>query len=132
MTLFSMVLTYVHLMTKRNPSKFTGESTSLMKMCHFKLYFQKCYCSSNLSEFKFELSAGVCAFIYIFNSLYTLRSLIDVPPSVMNFSKFFHPGHSYSNPPPLTRQFSGFFYPWHSQVWKKHSYKNSLKETLAL
>ena len=80
MTLFNLVLTYVHFMTIRNPSKFTCESTSLMKMCHFKLYFQKFYCSNNLSEFKFALSAGVCAFIYIFNSLYTLRSLIDVLP----------------------------------------------------
>ena len=29
----------------------------------------------------------------------TLWSLIDVPP-LFNFSKIFHPGHSYSNPPP--------------------------------
>ena len=41
-------------------------------------------------------------------NMFTLRSLIDAPPPppppppplpLINFSKFFHPGHSYSNPP---------------------------------
>ena len=60
----------------------------------------------------------------------TLRSLIDVHLPLINFPKFFHPGHSYSNPRQLNFQFFSI------QVILKceHSLrtKNMLKEILAL
>ena len=39
------------------------------------------------------------------NLVPTFEGLIDVPPPsplLINFSIFFHPGHSYANPPPPT------------------------------
>ena len=48
-----------------------------------------------------KVHENVRAFMYQNIETNTLKCLIDVPPPLINFSIFFHPGYSYSNHSPL-------------------------------